>query len=61
MTKEIKYVDRNWLICVGLKMVNFELDQQLIFIQQIQKNFHVFSAYGTVELRTNIMSEKTGP
>lgn len=52
--EQIKYVYHNWVIHVDLKRVNVPLGQQ----SEI-KNFYVFSR--TAELRTNIMSKKTGP
>ena len=52
--EQIKYVYHNWVIHLDLKRVNVPLVNNLNI-----KNFYVFSR--TAELRTNIMSKKTGP
>ena len=53
MIKQIKYVGHNWVICVDLKTLNFLLGQESGY-----KKFQCF-AYRTVELKINIMSERT--
>ena len=53
MIKQIKYVGHNWVICVDLKTLNFLLGQQSGY-----KKSQCF-AYRMVELKINIMSERT--
>ena len=54
--EQIKYVDHNWVIYVDLKMINFLLGQQSGYTE-----FLLFLSYRSVDLWTNIKSNKTGP